>query len=184
MCCKTNSTCRVQYANLEREESLAPNDAGYCIQRFSIGAPPPFRGGFSLIEIMVVLVIIGLLAGVVTLNVRGYLAKAKQNTARMEIATLSNALESYYTSTDRYPTNEEGLEVLTKKSDWQPEPLIKQVPVDPWGRGYFYNNPGKSEPYEVISLGADGREGGEGADADIVSSDLKEKRREITTTAK
>jgi general secretion pathway protein G len=135
---------------------------------------------FSLIEVMVVLVIIGLLASVVTVNVRGHLMKAKQNTARMEIATLCDALESYYTSNDRYPTNDEGLSVLTRTSTSQPEPLIKQMPVDPWGRAYQYNQPGRGAPYEIISLGADGREGGNGADADVISTDLKEKRTDNT----
>lgn len=142
-----------------------------------------FRGGFSLIEIMVVLVIIGLLASVVTINVRGYLIKAKQNTARMEIATLCDALESYYTANDRYPTNDEGLAALAQTSASQPEPLIKQVPVNPWGHPYQYNQPGRDGPYEVISLGADNREGGTGADMDLISSDLKEKRAEIANEA-
>jgi general secretion pathway protein G len=129
---------------------------------------------------MVVLVIVGLLASVVTINVRGHLMKAKQNTARMEIATLCDALESFYTANDRYPTNDEGLNILAQTSSSQPEPLIKQMPVDPWGRAYQYNQPGRGAPYEIISLGADGREGGSGADADVTSTDLKEKRAENT----
>jgi len=134
-------------------------------------------GGFSLIEIMVVLVIIGLLAGVVSVNVRNYLITAKQNTARMEIATISDALEAFYTAHDRYPTNEEGLAVLTTATDRLSEPLLDQRPIDPWNRPYQYNQPGRQGPYEVMSLGADGREGGEpgSADADIGSWDLKDR---------
>ena len=136
--------------------------------------------GFSLVEIMVVLVIIGLLAGVVTIGTRNYLAKAKENTARMEIATISEAVETFYTVYDRYPTNEEGLEVLTQPGEQLPDPLLRQSPVDPWGRPYQYNQPGREAAYEVVSLGADGREGGEGVDADIVSWALKVERQETT----
>jgi general secretion pathway protein G len=132
---------------------------------------------FSLVEIMVVLVIIGLLAGVVTINVRGHLIRARQNAARMEIATVCDALDTYYSLNSRYPSNDEGLVALTKVTSKDPEPLLKQVPVDPWGNPYAYNQPGRNGPYEVISLGADGREGGEGADADICSWDLKDRRR-------
>jgi len=136
------------------------------------------RGGFSLVEIMVVLVIIGLLAGVVTLNVRHFMIKGKQNTARMEISNICQAVESFYATFGRYPSNEEGLAVLTQTNDKLPEKLLNQMPSDPWGKSYQYNQPGRSEPYEVICFGADGREGGEGADRDIVSWDLKDRQAE------
>ena len=128
---------------------------------------------FSLVEFTVVLALIGLLAGLVTVNVRGHFVRGKQNAARAEIATIRDALESYYTVAGTYPDNEEGLAALTEPSEALPEPLLRQVPTDPWSRPYQYNQPGRSEPYEVICLGADGREGGDGADADIVSWDLK-----------
>ena len=128
-----------------------------------------YRTGFSLVELMVVLVIIALLAGVVTLNVRGYLVKAKADVARADISTVSGALETFYTLHDRYPTNEEGLEVLATPTPRMSEPLLNKVPKDPWGRAYVYNSPGRETPYEVMTLGADGREGGEGTDADIGS---------------
>lgn len=131
------------------------------------------RRGFSLVEMMVVLVIIGMLAGAVSINVRSYMTKGRQNTARLEVSTLCNAVETYYTATGSYPTNEEGLAVLTKASKKLPEPLIKQLPIDPWGNAYQYNQPGQREAYEVICFGADGHEGGDGGDADIVSWDLK-----------
>ena len=132
--------------------------------------------GFSLVEIMIVIVIIGLLAGVVTINVRSYLIKAKQNVARQEIANIMHALDSFWAEYNRYPTNEEGLEILIRPTEKNPEPLLtgREAPRDPWDREYLYNSPGSSGPYEVISLGADGREGGEGADADITSDKLKE----------
>lgn len=132
------------------------------------------RAAFSLVELMIVLVIIGLLAGVVTVNVRNYLIQAKQNTARQEIATIVQALDSFYGTYGRYPSNEEGLAILTRPTDKLPEPLLKGQPVDPWGRGYQYNAPGRSGPYEVICYGDDGRDGGDGIDRDITSDNLKD----------
>ncbi len=132
------------------------------------------RTGFSLVEIMIVIVIIGLLAGVVTVNVRTYLTKAKQNTARQEIATLVGALDTFYATYGRYPTNEEGIEILTRATEKLPESLLTGDPIDPWSRAYQYNSPGSNGPYEVICYGADGRDGGEGVNADISSDKLKE----------
>lgn len=132
------------------------------------------RKGFSLVEIMIVIVIIGLLAGLVTVNVRSYLAKAKQNSAKQEIATITKALETFYASYSRYPTNEEGLDILIKPSQKFPEPLLNGGMTDPWSRMYQYNAPGSVGPYEVISFGEDGQEGGEGVNADITSDQLKE----------
>ena len=129
---------------------------------------------FSLVELMVVLIIIGLLAGVVTINARSYLLKARQHTARQEIATVVKALSTFYATYGRYPTNEEGLATLTKPSEKIPEPLLDGRLVDPWGHDYQYNSPGSKSPFEVISYGADGREGGDGVNADISSDNLKE----------
>ncbi len=136
----------------------------------------PSRRAFTLIEFTVVLALIGLLAGLVTVNVWHHLVQGKQNAARAEIATLRDAVESFYTAVGRYPSNEESLAALTQRSELLPEPLLLQSPTDPWGRPYQYNQPGRSEPYEIVCFGADGREGGDGADADVVSWDLKAKR--------
>lgn len=126
---------------------------------------------------MVVIVIIGLLASVVTVNVRSYLNHAKQATAKQEIATIVKALETFNSRASRYPTNEEGLAILLKPSEFFSDSLltgdIKNL-KDPWGHPYMYNSPGAKGPYDVISYGADGREGGEGADADIRSDSLKD----------
>jgi general secretion pathway protein G len=125
------------------------------------------HAGFTLIELTAVLALMAILAGIVTMNVRHYLIKGKQDAARAEIATISDAVEAFYTAEGRYPTNQEGLAVLS-------EPLLKHAPIDPWGHPYQYNCPGRNnEPYEVICFGADGREGGEGADADIYSWSVK-----------
>jgi len=131
------------------------------------------RRGFSLVELMIVVVIIGLLAGTVTLYVPAYLTQAKQNAARHEISTIVQALEAFYATYGRYPTNDEGLAVLTQPTEKIAEPLLKGMPTDPWSKPYQYNCPGRTQPYEVICYGADGREGGEGADADIGSDNLK-----------
>ena len=122
---------------------------------------------------MVVLVIIGLLAGLVAVNVRGHLISGRQNAARIEIRKIVDALDSYYAIHNRYPTNDEGLSILTQPSEKFPEPLLGGDLLDPWGHPNQYNQPGREGPYEVISLGADQREGGAGADMDIVSYQLK-----------
>lgn len=135
--------------------------------------PGQLRGpGFSLVELMVVLVIIGLLAGAVTLSVSVFVTSGKQNTARMEISTICEALENYRLINGRLPNNDEGLAVLSEKTE-NSEAILQQKPIDPWGNPYQYNVPGRQTEYEVICFGADGREGGEGENADIVSWDLK-----------
>ena len=132
------------------------------------------RAGMTLVEMMVVLVIIGLLASVVTIKVRTYINKARQNTARQEIAVIVQALETYYAAYGRYPGGEEGIDALLEPSDKLPDALLDGDPTDPWGRAYVYNSPGSTGPYEVICYGGDGSEGGEGIDADISSDNLKE----------
>jgi general secretion pathway protein G len=131
------------------------------------------RRAFSLVEIMIVIVIIGLLAGVVTINVRSYLTRAKQNAVRQDIAVIVQGIDSFWAVYSRYPTNEEGLTILANPSEKMAEPPLSSEPLDPWGRPYQYNSPGTSGPYEVVCLGADGREGGDGADMDISSDNLR-----------
>ncbi len=122
--------------------------------------------GFSFIEVMIVVVIIGLLAGAVTLRFSGVMDTAKVTRARSDLATIKDGVELFYLHKSRYPTNEEGLDVIDLENR-----------KDPWGNEYQYNSPGSSpdgvEPYEVFSLGADGREGGEGVEADIFSWNLQ-----------
>ena len=130
---------------------------------------------FSLVEIMVVIVIIGLLAGVVTISVRSYLIRSKQNVAQLEMATMVQALESFYAAHDRYPSNEEGLQALLEKSEEYPEGLLTFIPDDPWGKPYEYTSPGIEQPFEIVCYGADHREGGSGADRDLRSHELAKK---------
>jgi general secretion pathway protein G len=137
--------------------------------------------GFSLVELMVVIVIIGLLSGVATISVRSYLVRGKQNVARLEVSKICQAIDTFYGQFDRYPTSEEGLAVLATKSDAFPDGLLNKVPHDPWGNAYEYLYPGRTGPYEVICYGADHRQGGTGADFDICSSDLGQERTKAST---
>jgi general secretion pathway protein G len=124
------------------------------------------RRGFTLVEIMIVVVIIGLMAGLVTYATVGYLERAKRQRARSDIATFAGAIDSYYLAKGQYPGNDLGLKALV------PE-FVKVLQNDPWGNPYLYVQPGKNGPYDIISYGADGREGGTGADADITNSDIE-----------
>src|ERR1051325_8052064 len=102
------------------------------------------RRGFSLIEIMIVVVIIGLMAGVVTLATTGYLERAKKERARSDIATYSTALDSYYLQQGRFPDTQEGIKALVPD-------LVKAVGNDPWGHAYQYLKPGRNSAYEIVS---------------------------------
>ena len=130
------------------------------------------RVGFSLVELIVVMVIIGMLAGIVTLATRRYLISARKNTAKAEISRMVEAIDSFYAENGRYPTNEEGLDVLVNPIDGSSEGYLKKINQDPWKRDYEYNSPGRdNQAYEVLCLGGDGREGGEGENEDITSYD-------------
>jgi general secretion pathway protein G len=125
--------------------------------------------GFTLIELLVVLAILTLLAGLVGPRVLNQLGGAKSKTAAVQIADLDKSLELYKLDVGRYPSTQEGLEALVKKpgnaNGWNGPYLKGGVPTDPWNNPYRYaNNGGK---LEIISLGADGAQGGEGEDADI-----------------
>ena len=116
--------------------------------------------GFTLVELMVVIVIIGLLATVVIINVVPALDTASETKAKADIEMIDQAVQRYYLDNRRYPTTEEGLAAL--------QPYLRRVSNDPWDRPYRYQAPGRNgQPYAISSLGADGREGGSGTDADI-----------------
>jgi len=141
--------------------------------------PVPFRprqGGFTLIEIMVVVVIIGILIGLVAPQIMGRVDEARVTAARSDLATLEQALEMYRLDNGRYPSTDQGLEALIERPTAPPEPRnwnpagylkARQLPLDPWGNPYHYFSVESGRLFELYSLGADGREGGEGYDADI-----------------
>ena len=132
------------------------------------------KRGFTLVELMVVVVIIGVMATVVTLSVSDYLVTAKQNVSRSEIATIKSALELFFMEQDHYPTSDEGLAILKKKTPQHPHGILASDLRDPWDREYIYVYPGIHGPYDLVSYGADGQEGGTGANEDITTWDLEE----------
>jgi general secretion pathway protein G len=130
--------------------------------------------GFTLIEIMVVVVIIGLLAAIVAPNVIGNIDVAAVNRAKQDIRSIETALNLYRLDNFRYPSEEDGLRALvsnpgaTSAPNWKPGGYLRQVPVDPWNNPYEYNFPGqRGGDFDIFSLGADGQEGGDQIDADI-----------------
>ena len=125
------------------------------------------RRGFTLVEIMVVVVIIGVLATVVTVSVTDYLVQGKQSAAKAEIAQIANALQLFYMEFDRYPDNDEGLAKLKEKSPTHPNGILQGDLLDPWGQPYVYVYPGVHGVFDVCGYGANKQEGGTGADKDI-----------------
>jgi general secretion pathway protein G len=140
------------------------------------------KSGFTLIEILIAMTIIGILSGVVGLSVSGYLRKAKLEAARAQIKTFQTALQMYKAAHAQFPTMSQGLESLCEASAIPPVPKdypaegyleSRNLPKDPWGNPFIYVVPGrKGEPYEIVTYGADGEEGGTGEAADISSAQL------------
>lgn len=137
------------------------------------------EAGFTLTEMMVVIVIIGLLSTVVVVNVLPLLGGAREDKVRADLSSLEGALTTFYATYGRYPTTDEGLEALVNppaesrvSARYAEEGFIQRLPEDPWGHDYQYLSPGEHGRFDVYSLGADGRPGGEGDNADIGNWDL------------
>lgn len=132
------------------------------------------HSGFTLIEIMVVVVILGILAALIAPNVINQIDKAQITKAQQDIRAIESALKLYRLDNFRYPTTEEGLEALVNPPDdpqaqarWPAGGYLDRLPLDPWNRPYLYLSPGNQGEYDVYTLGRDGQQGGEGLDADI-----------------
>ena len=130
--------------------------------------------GMTLIEILVVLVLIGIVLGIVGGNFIGKGEKAKADAAKIEISQIGQALDLYKLEIGRYPTSSEGLQALitapASTANWNgPYWKKSQLPKDPWGNEYRYTSPGQKGAYDILSLGADGKEGGDGTNKDISS---------------
>lgn len=130
-------------------------------------------GGFTLLELLVVIVIIGLLAAYVGPKYFAQLGKSEITVAKAQIESFEKALDTFRLDVGRYPTTEEGLKALTAKPPtapkWNGPYLSKEVPLDPWGHPYVYRTPGSKGEYDLSSYGKDGQPGGSGDDADITN---------------
>jgi len=135
---------------------------------------PQSSRGFTLIEIMVVMVILGLLVAVVAPNIMGRSDQAKVTVAETQLTNISKALDIYRLDNSHYPSTQQGLEALSSKptgspepKNWSPDGYMNNIPQDPWNKDFQYVSPGTEGPYDLYSYGSDGQEGGDGDAADI-----------------
>ena len=137
------------------------------------------EAGFTIVEIMVVVIIIGMLATIVATNVVSRQSKAQVVKAQMQIRVFGDSLDLFKLDVTRYPTEEEGLEALVEDpgvDSWGPESYIKTIPADPWGNDYVYIYDADEDTCDVISYGKDGKEGGDKYNLDIMLSTLGAKK--------
>jgi len=130
--------------------------------------------GYTLVELLVVLAILGLLVAIAAPRLIKYLGSAKYDTAKIQVEKLGGILDLYHLDLGRYPTDQEGLQALVQRpaqADHWNGPYLKNRDslIDPWGRAYVYRSPGQHGDYDLYSLGADGKEGGDGEDRDVTS---------------
>ncbi|MCX9155713.1 type II secretion system major pseudopilin GspG [Niveibacterium sp. 24ML] len=133
----------------------------------------PEQHGFTLLELLVVVAIIGMLAALVGPRVFGHVSKSEITTAKAQIESFSRALDAYRLDVGSYPDAAQGLQALRTApaglKRWNGPYLLKDIPVDPWGHAYQYRKPGTRGEYDILSLGRDGVPGGSGDDADIIA---------------
>ncbi|MFZ5960535.1 type II secretion system major pseudopilin GspG [Pseudomonas sp. QL9] len=133
----------------------------------------PRMAGFTLLELLVVLVVLGLLAGLVAPKYFSQLGRSEAKVARAQIEGLGKALDLYRLETGHYPSSEQGLQALVNapsgEARWKGPYLAKAVPQDPWGRDYIYRSPGENGDYDLMSMGKDGQPGGDGENAEVTS---------------
>ncbi|MCE5164388.1 type II secretion system major pseudopilin GspG [Plesiomonas sp. PI-19] len=139
------------------------------------------QAGFTLLEVMVVIVILGVLASLVVPNLLGNKERADQQKVVSDLTALENSLDMYKLDNGQYPSTQQGLQALVSKPDGEPQPrryrengYIKRLPTDPWGNEYQYLSPGEHGQMDIYSLGADGVEGGEGNGVDIGNWNMQE----------
>lgn len=137
------------------------------------------QGGFTLLELMVVLVILGALIGLVAPNILGRADEAKVSVAKTQIRNIMSALNLYKLDNGQYPSTSQGLQALVTKptgfpeaKNWKSDGYLGKLPKDPWGNDFLYISPGSDGDYDLVSLGADGRDGGEDDNADLSKNDL------------
>ena len=130
--------------------------------------------GFTLIELLIVMILLGLLAALVAPKMFQKVGSSKLKAAKAQISMLGTALDAFRLDTGRYPSRDEGLEVLRRNpgvDGWDGPYMPKEIPPDPWGRPYVYVSPGEHGDYDLYSLGGDGQQGGDGENADVNSWD-------------
>ncbi len=164
MCCEKKRVARGQ-GPVAREKSRG-GDGGQLTGPWPLATSHSTRG-FSLMEVMVVLVIIALLASVIGISVSGYVDRARSRKAAADLAVLHGGVKAYYADHGRYPSASEGLDALVPG-------YIEQLTKDPWGNAYQYEIPGQENAFEIVCFGADGSEGGDGIEADLTNWSIKE----------
>jgi general secretion pathway protein G len=165
------------------------NIGGFIVRRSKVGCTrevcPRELGqqGFTLVEMLVVITIIGLIMGLIGPRVLNYLSESKVKAAKIQLQSFGGALDLFYLDAGRFPSTSEGLAALVRPapgvSAWN-GPYLKggNVPNDPWNNGYVYRSPGQHGPYDIVSYGADGQEGGSGVAADISLDNLTSAKNE------
>jgi general secretion pathway protein G len=171
-CTQTRPARRRPTEPRPRETDMNPANTPHF--RFPSRMARALHRGFTLIELMVVLVIIGVLAALIVPNVLDRADDARVTAAKTDVNNLMQALKLYRLDNQRYPTSEQGLNALVSKPSASPlppnwRPYLEKLPTDPWSRPYQYLNPGIHGEVDVLSLGADGQPGGDGRDTDVGS---------------